>query len=214
MRGGWFLFLTLMIPGPAWSATWTGEFLFGTAFNTDSTLKIEQAGQPDLEFDADWETRAFEPPVYWALRFGREGEVHGWAIELNHHKIYLQNPTEEVESFSISHGLNFLTGQYRWRHPRWYLLGLGGVAIAHRENTVRGLAVPETGGLFDAGYELTGPVIGIGAGSVVPIKGVLGLSLEMRLVQSWISVDVADGRADTGNLALHLLVGPRLAWAR
>jgi hypothetical protein len=211
---GLLLLGALLLPGVARPATWTGEFLFGGALNADSGLRITQTGYPDLDFDASWETRAFEQPVYWALRFGREGERHGWAVELHHHKIYLTNGPPEVEAFSISHGLNYITTQYRWLQGRWSLLGLGGVTAAHRENTVRGLAIPETGGIFDGGYELTGPVLGVGAGAVLPVVGVLELALEVRLVQSWISVDVADGRAETGNFALHLLFGPRLAWSR
>ena len=49
---------------------------------------------------------------------------------------------------------------------------------------------------------------------MLPIIGVLELTLEARLTQTWISVDVADGRAKTGNFALHLLIGPRILWSR
>jgi hypothetical protein len=208
------ILLSLLGGGRASAVDWTGEFLFGGALNADTHLEISQAGYPDFEFDAEWETRPFEQPLYWALRFGGESGRHGWGLELHHHKIYLRNGPPEVEAFSISHGLNFVTAQYRWRQPRWYLLGLGGVAAAHRENTVRGMAVEETGGLFDGGYELTGPVFGLGAGGVVPVAGFLEFTAEVRLVQSWISVDVAEGRAETSNFALHLLFGPRLRWSR
>ena len=204
----------VLSPAGARAADWTGEFLFGGAFNANSTLEISQAGQPDLRFDASWETRPFQQPLYWALRLGHERGRHGFALELHHHKIYLRNGSEEVESFSISHGLNFITGQYRWRHARWHLLGLAGIAAAHRESTVRGLAVEESGGWFNGGYEPTGPVLGVGAGSTVRLYGPLEVALEIRLVQSWISVDVAQGRADTTNFALHLLAGPRLVWSR
>jgi hypothetical protein len=91
---------------------------------------------------------------------------------------------------------------------------LGGAAFAHRESTVRGLSVEEAGGWFDGGYELTGPVIGLGAGSTLPVYGPLELAFEVRLIQSWISVDVAEGRAETTNFALHLLAGPRFVWSR
>jgi hypothetical protein len=192
------------------AASWTGEFLLGAAVNADRRLEITQSGQPEIECDAQWATRPFEQPLYWSLRLGREGRRHGWAVELLHHKIYLENGPPEVQSFSISHGLNYLSAQHGWIHSRWRLVVMLGVAVAHRENTIRGQRLEESGGLFGGGYELTGPVLGAGLGAVLPLFGVVDLSLELRVAQSWIKVDVVDGRASTSNLALHLLVGPRL----
>ena len=74
------------------------------------------------------------------------------------------------------------------------LVGMLGLAVAHRENTVRGRPIEESGGLFNAGYELTGPVLGIGIGTEMDVTGMLQLVLEARLVHTWIQVDVADGR--------------------
>jgi hypothetical protein len=130
-----------------------------------------------------------------------------------HHKIYLANAHPDVEAFSISHGLNFLTGQYAWTHGRWRVMGALGAAFAHRENTVRGKKLDEVGGLFDAGYEVTGPVLGVGVGTELGLASVLDLVLEVRLMQSWIAVDVVDGRAHTSHFGAHFLVGPRLRLA-
>jgi len=118
----------------------------------------------------------------------------------------------EVQAFSISHGLNYLTAQHEWLCPHWRFFAAAGIAIAHRENTVRGRRLDETGGLFDAGYELTGPVLGLGAATTIELPGPVQLRLEARILRSWVEVDVVEGRARTSNLALHLLVGPRLGF--
>lgn len=196
---------------PAGAAEWTAELFFAGAANADSRLEIEQAGEPDLDFTARWATRPFEQPLSWALRLGREGERHGWALELYHHKIYLENGPPEVESFSVTHGTNLITVQHAWIRPRWCFRALAGVVVAHPENTVRGRRWPEDGGLFGKGYHLAGPVLGGGAGVTLPVAGPLGLAAELRLTHAWLSVDVVEGKARTRNLAVHFLLGPRLA---
>lgn len=198
------------VPTVARGTDHTAELLLGGAWNADSSLRIVQGGHDDLEITADWSTRPFEQPLYWALRFGREGESHGFALELHHHKVYLENPTTEIQSFSVTHGTNIVSLQYRWLRPRWSALALAGIVVAHPENTVRGERLGESGGLFDAGYHLAGPALGMGAGSALPMASWLELAAEARITAAWISVDVVGGEARFTNLAFHLLVGPRV----
>jgi hypothetical protein len=73
---------------------------------------------------------------------------------MNHDKLYLSNPTKEIEQFAISHGFNRITlnrsmerGDVIWR------VGAG-VVITHPENTVRGRRVPEDEGILETGYHL------------------------------------------------------------
>lgn len=199
----------LLIASPA-TASWTGEWLIGTAVNRDTSLEIEQAGQPDLSLDAEFATRPFEQPLYWALRVGWEGERHAWALDLHHHKLILENPTPEVESFSITHGYNLLSAQHAWLRRGWRFFALLGVVVAHPESTVRGQPKDESTGWWSAGYELAGPVMGGGASVALRVGSILELNLEGRVSWSTVAVDVAGGRAGLDNLAFHLLLGPRI----
>ena len=193
-------------------ANWSASWLFGTAWNVPGRLEIRQSGQDDLVFDAEFATRPFEQPLYWAVRINRQQGRHAWSLELHHHKLVLENPPPEVGSFSITHGTNIVSVQHAWLRPRWRHLLLAGVVIAHPENTVRGRKLPEEGGIFGVGYQLAGPALGVGAGARVPLTGWLDLDLEARITAAWLEVDVVDGRATHTNLALHFLVGPRIGF--
>jgi hypothetical protein len=198
-----------VVVSPVAGATWTGELFLGTAYNAASRLTIVQDGHPELTWDAEWSTRPLEQPLYWTVRAGREGDRHGWYLDLMHHKLYLENGPAEVQAFTVTHGLNLLTLQHAWLRERWRWFVLAGVAIAHAENTVRERRLPEDGGLFGAGYRVSGPVVGIGAGASLPLTSRLAVAGEIRLTRAWLELDVVDGHAETSNTALHLLVGPR-----
>ena len=63
----------------------TFEAFLGGDRNFDSTLTIHQDGQPDIGLEASWETRPFEAPLYYSLRFGF---LRNWEAQLTHHKIF------------------------------------------------------------------------------------------------------------------------------
>jgi hypothetical protein len=193
-------------------ATWTFDVLFATAVNADSRLVIRQAGDPDLDFTARWSSQPFATPWLWSLRVGREGERHAWALDFHHHKLFLENPPPEVQSFNISHGTNYVTAQHAWLRPRWRYFALAGLAFVHPENIVRGETWPETGGPIDSGHTITGPVVGGGVGAHVPIARWLHLTAEVRVTYAWLTTDVVGGDARTHNLALHLPIGVRLRY--
>jgi hypothetical protein len=200
------LLLAGAVPACADDTRWSAEFLLGAAWNATTPVKITQAGQPDLEFDADFRTDPFEQPLYWALRFNHHRQGRIWSLELHHHKLILKNPPPEVKDFSITHGTNIVSLQHAWLRPRWRYLVLAGVVVAHPENTVRGLKLPED----EVGYQLTGPALGAGVGAHLALTSWLDLNGEARVTVAWIRVDVVDGRASFTNLAFHLLLGPRV----
>ena len=200
----------LAVPASASDTGWSAEFLLGGAWNAGSGLKITQSGHPDLEFDADFATDPFAQPLYWALRFNHHRPGRIWSLELLHHKLILQDPPPEVAEFSITHGTNIVSLQHAWLRPRWRFMALAGLVVAHPENTVRGLKLPEEGGLFGVGYQVTGPALGAGVGAHITLTDWLDLNAEARLIAAWIRVDVVDGRASFTNLAAHLLLGPRV----
>ena len=85
-----------------------------------------------------------------------------------------------------------------------------GVVIAHPESTVRGEQKDESTGLFNAGYEVAGPVLGGGMATSLRLGSRFEIVVEGRMTWSTVSVDVARGDADLDNLAFHILLGPRL----
>lgn len=124
----------------------------GSALSLETSLKIDQSDYPEVKFDAHYETRSFDQPLYWVLRFAWLRETYQLELQLTHHKLYLTNNPPEVRHFEITHGYNMLTVNcgFVTRHvtPR---VGAG-VVIAHTESEVRGVVENgEDGGILDSG---------------------------------------------------------------
>lgn len=173
----------------------------GTAWNVPTTLTIDQSGEERLSVDAEWETRPFDSPPYYAARIGLWKNRHGWEVQLLHHKIYLENELPEVSHFQVAHGWNFLTVQRasRTRVLDWRV-GAGPV-ITHADGRIRGRLV-DTGG-----YHLSGAGALVGVGKSFAISRRFFASAEGQVTFSWARVPIETGHARTANLAFHALVG-------
>ena len=157
----------------------------GVTVTEDNDLRLTEPGGTHLTFhDVSYRTRDWDSPFYYGGRvacFLPEHTSWGFGLEFFHAKMYLNtedvvqvtgtragapvNASERVgdtfESFSISHGLNFLTADviYRWfpaERAKTFLgrfqpyVGGGiGVAIPHVESTVGGVHFEE--------YQFHGP---------------------------------------------------------
>jgi hypothetical protein len=189
---------------------WAVEFHLGGAWNLPLPLMIRQEGHDDLAFRSRWKTRALERPLYYVGRLvTREGD-RGWALDLTHHKLYLVDPPDAVQSFAVSHGYNLLTLHRLVEcHERSYGLGAG-LVIAHPESEVRGQRLAEHGGPFRSGYYLAGPTVGALASWLPERRSGLYPAAEARLTVSYARVPVAGGHARVPNVALHVTVG--LGW--
>lgn len=187
---------------------WRVELGAGAAASLGSTLRVEQAGAPELALSADWATRSFESPVYYALRLARADASGAWALRFIHHKAYLESTTPEVERFAVSHGYNLLTLERATRLGGFELAAGFGLVIAHPESTVRGQTFPEeSGGPFGGGYYLTGPTAALAASRRLRLGRRLALVPELRATVSRARVPIAAGEASVPNLAGHLIVG-------
>jgi hypothetical protein len=190
---------------------WRVELGAGTAWSLGSTLRVEQAGYPELAIRAAWATQAFEAPLYYAWRVARADAKGAWALRFVHHKVYLVNTTAEVQGFAVSHGYNLLTLERATRLSGLEVSAGVGLVIAHPEATVRGEALDEaSGGPFGGGYYLTGPTLAIAASRRLPLGRHLALVPELRATLSRARVPVAGGEASVPNAALHLAVGLEL----
>lgn len=211
IRAGMFglvLLASALTFAPAAAGPFTLDLFLGAPFHFDSTLKITQSGQEDLEFTADWQSNPFEQPLYWNIRLAYwTSETHGWAIDLVHDKLILANPPPEVQSYSHTHGYNFFTVQRLWLVSGNLISAAVGVVISHAESTVRGQVFLERDSDIGGGYYLTGPVIGGGFGRRFPLSDLLYVSFEGRMTWSRTSTPVVDGESSFNNLAWHVLAG-------
>ncbi len=187
------------------------ELLGGSAYNLDSDLEITQQGQPTLNIDAEWDESGSGAP-YYVMRYGNWNGDSGWEIEHIHHKIELSNNPPEVTNFQISHGFNMFMYNRAWRSGQFTQRAGVGVVVAHRENTVRGLAIEsDSGGLF-GGYEFAGGAAQYGASYSWPITDDWFVTVEGKGTVAYADVNVVNGDANLWNYALHYAAGFGYMW--
>ena len=187
--------------------SWTVEISGGGAYSLNSPLRLQQSGYDDLEFDADYATHSFQPPLYYSLRLARWTGNRGWEVELVHLKLQLTNPPAEVQHFEISHGHNLLTVNRVWMIKNFILRAGAGVVIAHPENTVRGKTLNEHRGALGTGHYLAGPTVQAAVGKTFPVSQHVFFALEGKVTGSYSTIPIADGHATVPVVALHGVVG-------
>ncbi len=194
-------------PSGTAAADWTFELFVGIPFGFPSPLTIRQAGRPDITARARYESRPFRKPIYYGWRIGRWDGSRGWEIELLHDKLYLADKPREVDEFAISHGFNLLTVNRVWERGGLVRRAGAGAVVAHPENTIRGKALPEDGGLLGWGYHLSGPTVQAAVEKRFRARGDLFLPIEGKATASFARVPVAEGSADVPYAALHGMAG-------
>jgi hypothetical protein len=179
----------------------------GAPLTLGADLDIEQDGFADLDLSPHFKSEPFQTPRYYALRLGHKRGRDTWAVDFVHHKLILDEPTAEVQSFTVSHGYNVVSAMYLRSYGRWHGLAGLGVVFAHPESTVRGLVRAENDGIGGSGYHLTGPVLQIGGGGRIPLRSNIFLLGEARLMVSGVRVPIAQGEAGIREVSLHFLAG-------
>jgi hypothetical protein len=192
---------TILIPAIA-SGQVTAEYFQGTAFNVPTTLTIRQENFPPISLRAEYSVRPLDDVFYYAVRLGYWREDAGWLVELLHHKIYLDNPTADVESFEVTHGYNMLTLNRGWRRGLNTFMAGGGVVIPHTNSIVRGRERPIT-----APYTLAGVAVQGAAARRFNFTPWLFGSIEGKVTGAWARVPVEGGNATVPNVAFHGLLG-------
>jgi hypothetical protein len=185
----------------------TIEFYSGLPYNVPLPLTISQSGQQDISLTAHYRSDAFEIPIYWNWRISYWNDNHAFEIEATHHKIFLKNTPPEIQEFSISHGLNTITFNYAWKDNGFVFRTGVGLVLAHPESIVRGKKFDESGGIFDAAYQLTGPTINLAAGKRFNLSRKLFFELDTKINLSYAKVPVVDGEAKLYNIALQFNFG-------
>jgi lipid A oxidase len=227
---------SLLDPASAARAEFDLSVFTGVALTQDADLDLQQSGGTDLTFhDVSYEGRDFEVPPYYGARllwFPSQASHWGFGAEFFHIKIYAQTGDtvhvtgqrngvgvdeneridNTIQSFSISHGLNFALGDivYRWfpgqrgedflGHLQPYA-GLGlGAAIPHVESKIYGT--------FHEEYQLRGPGVQALAGINIDLTRRWGLLFEYKFTYANLgSLDVPNGSIEFTPLTHHLVAG-------
>ncbi|MCK4512221.1 hypothetical protein KAW64_10810 [bacterium] len=187
------------------------ELLLGGALNASTTLAINQDGEDDIEIDADYATKPFEFPVYYALRLAHLRARGAWEFQFIHHKIHLENTTEEIERFEITHGFNIFTVNRAFPTGPVDLRAGAGIVIAHADSRIRGLSSSHSG-VLGTGYEFAGPAVLAGAGKRFRLSARWIATLETQVTLGWANVSIANGKAETTNVAVHIMFGVGYTW--
>jgi hypothetical protein len=187
--------------------SWTVEISGGGAYSLKSPLTLRQKGYEDLEFDAEYATHSFQPPLYYSLRLARWKENRGWELELVHLKLQLTNLPAEVQHFEISHGYNLVTLNRVWLINNFILRAGAGIVVAHPENTVREKSLDEHRGILGTGHYLAGPTVQAAIGKTFSFSQRVFLSVEGKVTGSYATIPIVDGDAIVPAVALHGILG-------
>jgi hypothetical protein len=184
----------------------TAEVFGGTAWSLSLPLRIKQPGEAPIRFKARYRTRPWQGSPYYAYRLGYQH----WSAELVHHKIYLQNPTPEVEHFEVSHGYNLAMVSRALPvavSPALFRLGLG-LVIGHPEGRIRGKAINPVRSVLGGGYHISGLCVQAAAGPPLSLAEHWFFRPEVKVTAAWARMPLAGGgTATVPNIALHTLFG-------
>jgi hypothetical protein len=201
------IFILISTTGAYSQSQWTFEFQSGGAFNAPMPLIISQQGYPDIKFTANYHTEALTLPVYMDVRLGRWQNGRSLEIEFIHHKLYLDNTTDEVQKFNISHGFNMIFLNRGFNQKTFSYHAGAGIVIIHPESIVRGKEFGDSENTWDLGYYLSGPVINLAISKPFWLGNRFFINAEAKSTIAYASVKVAQGHADVFNLAFHLILG-------
>ncbi len=199
------LAVLLFMPGTS-DAQWVFQLGTGSAYNFTTPLEIRQDGEPDINIDAQYETRAFSTAAwYYDMRVAKWKGNHAWEFETHHQKLYLDNRPADVQSFAISHGYNLNTLNSAWLINNFiYRLGLG-IVITHPETIIRNKEYNDKGGIN--GFHLSGVTAQAAVEKRFSFTEKIFGYLEAKLTASYAEIPIEDGDATVPNAAIHGIFG-------
>ncbi len=184
----------------------TAELFGGTSFSLPTPLRIEQPGEATIQFRARYRTRPWHGSPYYAYRLG----YRNWQVELIHHKVYLQNPSPEIQHFEVSHGYNLaLVSRSFPRNQKegWFRVGVG-LVVGHPEGQIRGKAINPVRSWLGGGYHISGVAWQAAIGPQLGMAKHWFIRPEIKITGAWAQMPLSGGgKAQVPNLALHTLLG-------
>ena len=103
---------------------WHMTSMIGTPMSIDNELILHSDGKTQVH-QAKYEAKPFSDFPYWSLRSEYWNNQHAFGVELVHHKVYLKNTTDYIQSFSVSDGYNLLYLNYAYRLNKKHILRSG-----------------------------------------------------------------------------------------
>jgi hypothetical protein len=201
--------LVLLLAGsslPASGQGLTAEVFGGTAWSLPLPLRVEQAGQAPIRWQARYSTRPWRGAPYYAYRLG----YRHWSAELVHHKLYLENPAPDIDHFEVSHGYNLALVSRALPagdSPALFRIGLG-LVVGHPEGRIRGKAIHPVGSLLGGGYHISGLSLQAAVGPQLGLADHWFIRPEAKLTAAWARMPLAGGgHVTVPNIALHTLLG-------
>lgn len=200
------LLLVLFFPHrQAQAESFSFDFMSGDAYNIPTLLDVRQAGYPEIEIPAQYDTKPLGPyaPYYaWCAALWDKDEA--WELVQVHQRIFLINTTPEVSFFAIHFGYNFFMVGHAWRRNGFIFHLDAGILITNPQNTIRGQTIYTAGtGIFDQGYDFSG----FGAQAALSHRVYFFeygyVNLEVAFTSGWATVPIAGGTTYAPNLALH-----------
>ncbi|WP_338052770.1 outer membrane protein [Qingshengfaniella alkalisoli] len=186
------------------------ELSFYTGFQTAPHSDVEgndPNGIGKFDFTTAWEGRSNEMPPYWGIRgtWWQPNNI-GYALEMNHAKVYADENDKEKNGFDIlefSDGINLVTVNVLKRWPSverpWIpYVGAGvGVSVPHVE------VETSSGKTFE--YQLTGPAVQWLAGVSYPVSENWSVFGEYKGTYSQNEADLHDGGDLKTNIVTNAL---------
>lgn len=194
---------------------WQIAIGLGGSVNQDKTLTIQQDNQPNLTFDATFESKPFTKPFYYGLKVSHLQNNSAWEFEHLHQKLYVDDLPTNIQHFEITDGYNLFYVNRSWLLPDDNLrirVGAGAV-VAHPQITVNGVETYKKGGGAiptiwnnDSGYQWAGISAQVGLEKSFTINDNLSISAEAKITHSQATIDLENGSVKVPNTALHGLV--------
>jgi len=214
-RTGFILGVFLLAVSGAQAGNFSLELMTGTAYNFPTPLVVHQAGYPDIQLTAQYDTEPFSPYTpYYAWRISLWDRDQAWEFEQIHHRLFLTNPPPEIQDFSIHYGYSFFFFGHAWKTGDYILhLDIGPV-ITSPENVVRGQGFQTYNkGLLDSGYYLSGLGIQTALSRNFNVWDSVFVVGDIGLIGGWAWwVPISNGSADVPTLGLHFHIGTGLGF--
>jgi hypothetical protein len=179
--------------------------MMGCSFSGRSPLQIQLADGRRESISADYNNRCVDDSHWWSFRLENWQNQSAWGLEITHHKIYLKNTTDLIESFSISDGYNLVLFNLAKQYGRVnYRVGIGAV-LGHVDVTIAGRERFIRKGLD--GYYLTGPAFQLNVERILWESDYHFISLDSKFTAAYAKVAVSANRdeyAVAPDFAVHM----------
>jgi hypothetical protein len=186
------------------------EVMTGTAYNFPTPLTVHQAGYPDIQLTAHYDTEPFGPYTpYYVFRLSLWDHDQAWEFEQVHHRLFLTNLPPEIQDFSIHYGYTYFLLGHAWKMGDYILHLDAGAVVSSPENIVRGQPFQTYNrGLLDSGYYLSGLGAQVAVSRNFEVWKSVFVLADVGLIGGWAWwVPISNGSADVPTLGLHFHFG-------